>query len=162
MFWTILLSSIVVSVSTICFYIKWKYFTLRGSVPGLEPEFPYGNLRQLGIITSKKILADPFIHGFANMQKQYGDIFQFWMGANHFYVFCRPEHAEQIYANRHLFDRADIRTKTLGLIVENAIITLIGPKYKRHAKAVLPMLRKNKFKSQITIMTDCVDHLIII
>jgi hypothetical protein len=68
------------------------------------------------------------------------------MGANHFYVFCRPKHAEQIYANRHLFDHAKILTTTFVLIVENAIINLTGLEYKRHAKAVLPMLRKTKFE----------------
>ncbi|CAF1263043.1 unnamed protein product [Adineta steineri] len=160
MFSVVLLSLIAVLVVTIYFYIKWKYYTLRGSVPGLEPEFLFGNLRQLGIITSNKELIDSYIHGCEKMQKLYGDIFQFWLGANHFYVFCRPEHAEEIYTHRHIFDRADMRIKTFGLVAENTLIATIGSKYKRHARAILPMLKKHKFVSQTLIITNCVDQLI--
>ncbi|CAF1078028.1 unnamed protein product [Didymodactylos carnosus] len=50
------------------------------------------------------------------MKKLYGDIFQFWIGANHYYVFWRPEYAQQIYADHNIFDRPIVRTKTFGLI----------------------------------------------
>ncbi|CAF3255012.1 unnamed protein product, partial [Rotaria sp. Silwood2] len=50
--------------------------------------------------------------------------------------------------------------KLFGLIAENFIIALIGSKYKRHAKVILPMLKKNKFLSQIPIIINCVDQLI--
>src|ERR1700722_19355117 len=91
MLWAILLSSVATFIVSIYFYIKWKYFTIRGPVPGMEPEFIYGNLRQLDLITSKKELIDSYIHGCEKMQKLYGDTFQFWIGLNHCYVFCRPE-----------------------------------------------------------------------
>ncbi|CAF3963961.1 unnamed protein product [Rotaria sp. Silwood1] len=81
----------------------------------------------------------------------YGDIFQFWIGANHYYVFCRPHHAQQIYGDRNIFDRPIIRTKTFGLIAGNTLTTFIGTEYKRRAKIVLPMLRKNKFISMFLL-----------
>ena len=160
MFWILILVSMLLLITLACFYLKWKYFTLHGPVPGIQPEFLFGNLRQLDLITSKKEIIDSYVHGFEKMRNRYGDVFQFWIGANHCYAFCRPEHAEQIYSARHIFDRAEIRKNTFGLIAENALIALMGPKYKRHAKAVLPMLRKNKFLSQISIMTKYVDQLI--
>ncbi|CAF1417438.1 unnamed protein product [Rotaria sp. Silwood1] len=160
MFWTILLSSITIFIITIYFYIKWKYYTLRGSVPGLKPEFLFGNLRQLDIIASNGEQIDTYTHGCDKMQRKFGDIFQFWMGATHLYIFCRPEHAEQIYTDHCRFDRADMRVNTFGLIAENFIISLTSSKYKRHAKVILPMLRKNKFLSQISIIINCVDQLI--
>ncbi|CAF2806300.1 unnamed protein product [Rotaria sp. Silwood2] len=160
MFWTILISSITILIIVIYFYSKWKCYALRGSIPGLKPEFLFGNLRQLGIIGPNKELIDTYVHGCNKLQRKFGDIFQFWMGSNHLYVFCRPEHAEQIYGDRYRFDRAEIRLRTFRLISENFIISLIGPKYKRHAKAILPMLKRNKFVSQIPIIIDCVDQLI--
>ncbi|CAF4282321.1 unnamed protein product [Rotaria sp. Silwood2] len=160
MFCIILLSSIAILLITIYFYIKWKYFTLRGSAPGLGPEFLFGNLRQLGVIGPNKELIDTYVHACDKLQKKFGDLFQLWMGSNHFYVFCRPEHAAQIYGDRYRFDLAVMRTKTFGLISENFIISLTGSKYKRHAKAILPMLKRNKFLSQIPIIIDCVDQLI--
>ena len=141
-------------------YIKWKYYNLHGTVPGIEPELFYGNLRQLGVITSNKEIIDSYLHSIAKLQKLYGDIFQFWLGSNHFYVFCRPDHAEQIYHHRNAFDRAEMHKNTFGLISEGALITLIGPQFKRHAKIVLPMLKKHKFITQISMMTNCVDRLI--
>ncbi|CAF0776308.1 unnamed protein product [Rotaria sordida] len=160
MFWTVLLSLIIVLPITVYYYLKWKYYTLRPGIPGLQPEFIYGNLRPLGIMTSNKEVIDSYVHSFEKLQKQYGDIFQIWIGSNHYFVFCRPEHAEIIYSERHIFDRADMRPKTFGLIAENFLITLIGPKYKRHAKVIMPMLRKHRFKSQISIIIDCADQLI--
>ncbi|CAF0902462.1 unnamed protein product [Didymodactylos carnosus] len=160
MFWTALLSSIIILPIVVYYYLKWKYYTLRGGIPGLQPEFKYGNLRQLRIMTSKEHVIDSYVYGFQKMQKQYGDIFQIWIGSTHYYVFCRPEHAERIYSDRHIFDRADVRTKTFGLIAEDFLITLIGSKYKRHAKAIVPMLRKHRFKSQISIIVNYVDQLI--
>jgi len=160
MFWIALFSSLIILPFVVYYYLKWKYYTLRGGIPGLQPEFKYGNLRQLGIITSKKHGIDSYVQGFEKMQKQYGDIFQIWIGSNHYYVFCRPEHAERIYSDRHIFDRADVRTKTFGLIAEDFLITLIGSKYKRHAKAIVPMLRKHRFKSRISIIINYVDQLI--
>ncbi|CAF3348529.1 unnamed protein product [Rotaria sp. Silwood2] len=160
MFCIILLSSIAILLITIYFYIKWKYFTLRGSAPGLGPEFLFGNLRQLSVIGPNKELIDTYVHACDKLQKKFGDLFQLWMGSNHFYVFCRPEHAAQIYGDRYRFDLAVMRTKTFGLISENFIISLTGSKYKRHAKAILPMLKRNKFLSQIPIIIDCVDQLI--
>ncbi|CAF1245527.1 unnamed protein product [Rotaria sordida] len=160
MFSTILISLITILIIAIYFYIKWKYYTLRGSIPGLKPEFLFGNLRQLGVIGPNRELIDTYTHGGEKMQQKFGDIFQYWIGENHFYVFCRVEHAEQIYVDRSRFDRAEMRLRTFGLIAENFIISLIGPKYKRHAKVILPMLKKNKFLSQIPIIINCVDQLI--
>ncbi|CAF1190096.1 unnamed protein product [Rotaria sordida] len=160
MFWTALLSSIIILPIVIYYYLKWKYYTLRGGIPGLQPEFKYGNLRQLGIMTLNRQAINSYVHGFKKKQKQYGDIFQIWIGSNHYYVFCRPEHAEKIYSDRHIFDRADVRTKTFGLIAEDFLITLVDSKYKRHAKAIVPMLRKHRFQSQISIIINYVDQLI--
>ena len=160
MFWTALSSSIIILPIVVYYYLKWKYYTLRGKIPGLQPEFKHGNLRQLQIITSSEQGIDSYVHGFEKMQRQYGDVFQIWIGSNHYYVFCRPEHAERIYSDRHVFDRADVRTKTFGLIAEDFMITLMGSKYKRHAKAIVPMLRRHRFESQITIITKYADQLI--
>ncbi|CAF1617994.1 unnamed protein product, partial [Rotaria sordida] len=155
MFWTILISSITILIIAIYFYIKWKYYTLRDSIPGLKPEFLFGNLRQLGIIGPNRELIETYIHGCEKMQRKFGDIFQYWIGPHYFYVFCRVEHAEQIYADRSRFDHVEVCLRTVGLIAENFIISFIGPKYKRHAKAILPILKKNKFLSQIPIIINC-------
>ncbi|CAF1474940.1 unnamed protein product [Adineta steineri] len=159
MFWSVLLSLTIILPIVVYYYVTWKYYTLRGRVPGLQPELKYGNLRQLGMITNRRP-TDSYVRGFEKMQKQFGDIFQIWVGSNHYYVFCRPEHAEQIHSDRHIFDRADVRTKTFGLIAEDFLITLAGSKYKRHAKVIIPMLRKHRFQSQISIIINYVDELI--
>lgn len=160
MFWLIVLFIVVFTLLSLYVYVRWTYYTLHGPVRGLPPEFLFGNLRQLGIVNSQRQLLDSYIHGCEKLRDRFGDVFQFWMGANHCYVFCRPEHLEEIYNDRHRFERADIRTKTFGLIAENMIINLTGWKYKRHAKVVLPMLRKARFRSQTSLIVDCADQLV--
>ncbi|CAF3070367.1 unnamed protein product [Rotaria sp. Silwood2] len=161
MFWAILLCSIPILKGAIYCYIKWKYYTLRGPVPDLQPEFLFGNLRQLEVIGSNRELINSYDHAAEKLQKKFGDIFQFWIGSFYSYVFCRPEHAAKIYADRHIFDRGEInKKKTFGLIGENLFITLIDPKYKRHARAILPMLKRNKFLTQISNIIEYVDQLI--
>ncbi|CAF1161564.1 unnamed protein product [Adineta steineri] len=150
----------MVLVVTIYLYLKWKYFSLRGTVPGLKPEFRFGNLRQLGVVSSNNEFIDSLMHGAEKMQRRYGDIFQFWMGLNHVYVFCRPEYAAHIFGNRQIFDRSDIRRDTFGLVAEDSLITLIGPKYRRHFKIISPVLRRNRILPQTSIMVDGVDRLI--
>ncbi|CAF3322819.1 unnamed protein product [Rotaria sp. Silwood2] len=142
MFWTILISSISILIIAIYVYMKWKYYTLRSPIPGLKPEFLFGNLRQLDILGSNRELIDIYNHGGEKMQQKFGDIFQYWIGANHFYVFCRVEHVEQIYANRSRFDRADMRLKTFGLIAENFLIALIGAKYKTTCQSNFAYVKK--------------------
>ncbi|CAF1340843.1 unnamed protein product [Rotaria sp. Silwood1] len=160
MFLTILLCSIPIIIGAIYLYIKWKYYTLRGPVPGLKPEFLFGNLRQLGIIGPNRQLIDTYDRAAEKLQRKFGDIFQFWIGAFHSYVFCRPEHATQIYDDRHIFDQGNIHKETFGLLSENLFIATKGPKHKRHARAILPMLKRNKFLSQISNIIGCVDQLI--
>ena len=161
MFW-ILLLFLSIPILRILFYryIKWKYYSLRGSVPGIEPELFYGNLRQLGVITSNKELLDSYTNGCAKLQKLYGDIFQFWLGSHHFYVFCRSDHAEQIYHNRNICEGAEMHKNTFGLIAKGGLSAFTGVQFKRHTKVLLPMLRKHKFITQISMMTNCVDQLI--
>ncbi|CAF2790671.1 unnamed protein product [Rotaria sp. Silwood2] len=157
---TTLLCSISIIISAIYLYIKWKYYTLRDPVPGLKPEFLFGNLRQLGIFGPNRQLIDSYDYAAEKMQIKFGDIFQIWIGAFHSYVFCRPEHAAQIYEDRHIFDQGDIHKETFGVLSENLFITTKGPKHKRHARAILPMLKRNKFLSQISNIIGCVDQLI--
>ncbi|CAF3638015.1 unnamed protein product [Rotaria sp. Silwood2] len=98
---TTLLCSISIIISAIYLYIKWKYYTLRDPVPGLKPEFLFGNLRQLGIFGPNRQLIDSYDYAAEKMQIKFGDIFQIWIGAFHSYVF----NSDQIYDELHKFVR---------------------------------------------------------
>ena len=160
MFWIAVLVTLAVTILSIYLCLRWTYYTLHGAVPGLSPEFLFGNLCSsvLSILVEKcSTRTFMAVRNYTN-----GSVMSFNSGWVHIIVmfFCRPEHLEEIYSDRHRFERGNIRTKTFGLIAENMLITLTGWKYKRHAKAVLPMLRKARFRSQTSLIAERADQLI--
>jgi hypothetical protein len=102
-------------------YIKLKYFTLRGPIPGIPPQFLVGNLIQTG-----------FIHGvsypeiYTTLRKRFGDIFQIWYGHHRFIAVLNFEDVQYIFANRNIYDQGDTFTKQLSLIVPNSLICTKG------------------------------------
>ena len=61
MFFALILFIIIVSI----FYLKRKYFTLYGPIPGLLPQFSFGNLIQMGIL----FRGVSFAHASTNLRK---------------------------------------------------------------------------------------------
>ncbi|CAF1063589.1 unnamed protein product [Adineta steineri] len=54
-----------------CYYLKLKYFTLHGPLPGMPPQFLLGNLAQSGLLFDKASLPEAHIA----FKQRYGDIY---------------------------------------------------------------------------------------
>ena len=117
---TIVVALIFLSVSY--YYLKRKYFTLSGPIPGIPPQFLVGNLIQTGVIgrdlTSNVI--------FLDLKSRFGDVFQYWLGPSRIVVVNRLEDVEHIFANRHIYDQADLFTEKLSIVNPYAILSLKG------------------------------------
>jgi hypothetical protein len=85
----VLLTLIVVVLFLIVlyYYVKRIYFTLRGPIPGIPPQFILGNLLQTGAIGSN--VAFNII--FLDLKSKFGDIFQYWLGPTRVIVVSRLE-----------------------------------------------------------------------
>ena len=65
---------VVLFIIILYHYVKYVYFTLRGPIPGIPPQFPFGNLLQTGIILGDESLANVLL----NLKIKFGDVFQYW------------------------------------------------------------------------------------
>jgi hypothetical protein len=118
MFFTLFLTTIVL----LFFYIKIKYFTRRGPIPGSSPYFLLGNLFEFG--QSFSGLAVP--RTLMRFRKRFGDIFQFWLGPTHVIVVGNINDVQHIFNNRHIYDQGDLFVQQVSVLFPDGLIGLKG------------------------------------
>ncbi|CAF0778546.1 unnamed protein product [Adineta steineri] len=147
--------AIIISIILFIVYIKLKYFTLYGSIPGKSPQFLLGHLLQTGFIYGK-YLGD-IVREF---QIKYGDTFQFFAGPIHMIFVCNPEDVQHIFTHRHIYEQGNLEVDHHRILFNDALICNIGAKYKRHASIILPLFRRGKIVNNLDIIVDCTDKLL--
>jgi hypothetical protein len=116
------LAIIVFALLLIYWYIKLKYFTLYGPLPGLAPEFFYGNMRQTGISTGN--VPKEKVH--LDMKRRFGDIYQFWMGFDRFIIVSNADDIQHIFNHRHIYEQGDGHIEKFNLLFQDSLICIIG------------------------------------
>ena len=106
-------------------YVKLKYFTLYGPLPGLSPHLFFGNLIQSGIIFNG---ATP-IQAFSLFKRRFGNIFQFWFGPTRIIVVGGIDDVQHIFTNRQIYEHGHIYTAKFGVIFPDTLISIIGQFY---------------------------------
>jgi hypothetical protein len=104
------------------YYIKRTYFTLHGPIPGIPPQFIFGNLLQTGVIRENI----PFNLIFLDLKGKFGDIFQYWLGPTRIVVVNRLEDVQHIFGHKYIYDQGDIFTKTISLVNPYAMLCMTG------------------------------------
>ena len=120
LFLTFVIATLFVLVAY--FYFKNAYFTLRGTLPGLPPQFLVGNLWQTGIIWRD----EPFAMVFLDSKRKFGDAYQFWMGPMRVTVVGNVDDAQHIFTHRQIYDQGQMFTENFSLAYPNALICLEG------------------------------------
>ena len=113
---------LLVFLAVLCYYIKRAYFTLRGPIPGIPPQFLLGNLLQTGFI-GRNI---PFNLIFIDLKAKFGDTFQYWLGPTRIVVVNRLEDVQHIFSHRNIYDQGEIFTKKVSLVNPYATLCLTG------------------------------------
>jgi hypothetical protein len=108
MFFVLLLFIIVLLI----LYLKLKYFTLYGSIPGLSPQFLFGNFIQTGILFHGVSL----VQALAKLKKQFGDTFQIWLASMHFIVVNNINDVQYIFNHRHIYDHSDLLFDNMSVL----------------------------------------------
>ncbi len=112
---------VVILITIFVVYIKLKYFTLYGSIPGKTPQFLFGNLLQTGLIYGR------YIGDIAReLQVQYGDTFQYWAGPIRIIFVCNPNDVQHIFTHRHIYEQGDLEVEHHRLVFNDALICNIG------------------------------------
>ncbi|UJR27840.1 hypothetical protein I4U23_009106 [Adineta vaga] len=136
-------------------YLKLKYFTLYGPIPGIPPQFLLGNLNQLGFLNGSA-----YHEMYATLKKRFGHTFQVWFGHMRFIVVTKLGDIQHIFANRNIYEQGTLFTEQLSVIVPASLIAIIGPTFKRHGAVTLPLFRRGKITSNFDLVVDCVDKLL--
>ena len=172
MFLTVLIVLVVLFLTY--WYLKQKYFTLRGPLPGLAPEFFFGNMRQTGMLTENKSIANVHLE----LKRQFGDIYRFWMGGAQFVSVCNADDVQHIFQHRHIYDQGDVHVEKFSLLFHDALIcnkgrrrgypflkrltrSRVGAKYRRHASLTLPLFRRGKIMKNFDVIVDCTDRFLL-
>lgn len=137
-------------------YFKLKYFTLRGPIPGLKPQFFFGNLLNSGLMSEKMVY--PVI---MKLQRKFGDVFQFWLGASRFIVLSNAEDVDHVFSSRNTYGPSTQNTMVLKLFLHDALICTEGSKHRQHASLITPCLRRNKLTKFFHWMLECVERSLI-
>ncbi|CAF1131795.1 unnamed protein product [Adineta steineri] len=140
-----------------CYYLKLKYFTLHGPLPGMPPQFLLGNLAQSGLLFDKASLPEAHIA----FKQRYGDIYQFWISSTRLIVVNNLNDIQHIFTHRNIYDQGDIYVQKFSIVIPHGLISSKGAKYKRHAGLTLPLFRRGKIVSNFDLIVDCVDKLLI-
>lgn len=121
-FITKMLLLLVFLLLTLAFvYVKLKYFTLYGPIPGKPPQFLVGNLLQTGLARGK-YLGDVA----RDLQATYGDTFQVWLSVLHVISVCHPDDVQHIFAHRHIYEQGDLHITQHRILFNDALICNIG------------------------------------
>jgi cytochrome P450 len=134
-----------------------KYYTLYGPLPGLAPEFFYGNMRQTGISTRNESIEKVRLE----MKHKFGDIYQFWMGASCSIVVSNADDVQHILNHRNIYEQGDGHIKIFSLLFQDSLICNTGAKYKRHASVIVPLLRRGKISKHFNLIIECTDKLLL-
>ena len=174
----VLLTFVVVAIflTVLWYYIKRVYFTLHGPLPGLPPQFLFGNLLQTGFIWYNV----PFNLIFLDLKANFGDIFQYWLAGTRIIVVSRLEDVQHIFGHRYIYDQADIFTEKLSLINSDTLFCMkglntlffpfffsletirkiLGASFKRHLNIVSPLFRRSTVNTYLEPIIDCTDKLL--
>ncbi|CAF3789747.1 unnamed protein product, partial [Rotaria sordida] len=138
-------------------YSKLKYFTRHHSIPGLSPKFFFDKMRQTGMITENESVANVHL----KLKSKFGDVYQFWMGLSRFLTVCGVDDIEYIFTHRDIYDQGDVNINKVSLLFHDALICTKGEKYKRHASVTLPLFRRNKIISNIDLIIDSTNKILL-
>ena len=123
-------------------------------IPGLRPQFFFGNLLQTNILHG-----EAFVNVWSKFQKQYGDIFAFyWFFGERSIVFNKVEHVETIYRNRNLYDMSEFVGSIFRFFTKSGLICIRGEQYRRHARLVLPFFKYSMSKKHLQRIIQYADE----
>ena len=112
---------IIVLLVVLFVYIKMKYFTLHGPLPGIAPQFFFGNLLQSGELrgNSQALVG-------IEMQAIFGDIYQYWYGPSRMICLNNIDDIEHVFKQRHVYDIGRFITDQFGIFLPDGLLCTSG------------------------------------
>jgi hypothetical protein len=120
---SVTLTIIVLFITILYYYFKSVYFTLRGPIPGVSPQFFFGNLLQFGFLSWKPVSMPDVI---LQLKEKFGDVYQIWFGSSRLIMISCLEDAQHIFSHRNIYDQGEIFTEKVKLLNSDGILGLKG------------------------------------
>ncbi|CAF3143200.1 unnamed protein product, partial [Rotaria sp. Silwood2] len=154
---SILFASFFIIIAILIYiYFKRSYSPSSDDLPGVKPQLFFGNILNSGMLTGKSTVTQIMLE----YQLRFGDKFQFWFGSHRCLTFCRMEHVQAIFSDRHTFEQSPLFLPNFDLLCPNGIFVLSGLKWKRHIRVLLPMLKRTKIIVHLESIVQCADRFI--
>ncbi|CAF4423388.1 unnamed protein product, partial [Rotaria sp. Silwood2] len=149
-------SLFVIVIILLYIYLKRSYSPSPDDLPGVKPHIFFGNLINSGILTAESTFHEMML----DYQRRFGDKFQFWFGSHRCFIFCRIDHAQTIFANRHSFEQSPFILPNFDLFCPNGITILTGARWKRHVRVLSPMFKRRNIIGHLDTIVECADRFI--
>jgi cytochrome P450 len=94
------------------------------------------------------------------MVDKYGDIFSFRIFFHRIIIVSRIDYIEEILSKRQIYEISEITTRNFSLLFSDGLLSLKGEKWKRHARIMLPIFRRNKILTHFETIVNCIDDFI--
>lgn len=153
--------ALLVLSSLFCLFIAILYWYLNQKIkrsdkdpPCDEPQIIFGNTLSTGLLTGKSTFTEILI----DYQRRFGDKYLFWFGSYPCVTFCRADHAQTIFSDRQNFDQSPLFLPNFDLLCPHGIFLPTGPKWKRHARVMMPMFKKSKVIHHADVIIHCTDR----
>lgn len=101
-----------------------------------------------------------FHQAIASLVKKYGEIFSFNIFFRRIIVLSRIDHVEHVLSRRQIYDISKTTTGNFSLLFPNGLLALKGDEWKRHARILIPVFRRNKVLPYFEIIVECMDDFI--
>jgi cytochrome P450 len=101
-----------------------------------------------------------FHEAISLMEEKYGDIFSFRVLFRRIIIISRIDYIEHILSKRQIYDISEITTRNFSLLFPGGLLSLKGDIWKRHARIMLPLFRRNKILPHFETIVSCIDHFI--
>ena len=154
--WTTLIL-VVVLIMGIYWFVKQFHISVENRIqalPGLRPEWLFGNLRNTGITSSRVA----FHEALTNLKEKYGDAYSFWFGPHYGIILSRIELVRQVLADRQTYDQSYMVSNAFAVLCPTGLIALRGDKWKRHARLMVPIFRGKKVTRHFNTVVTCVNR----
>ncbi len=112
----------------------------------------------LGIILSS--YGKVFHQAIHSLEDKYGDIFAFKILFHRIIIVSRIDYIEEILSKRKIYEISEITTRNFSLLFPDGLLSLKGDQWKRHARVMLPIFRRNQILPHFETMFNCIDDFI--
>ncbi|KAI8053332.1 cytochrome P450 [Syncephalis plumigaleata] len=139
----------------LCLIVRRLKFTKSPGYPGPQPEFLFGNFRNVILHYGSFHQASLALH------ERYGDFYEFFFGFHRVYVVSDNTLIQRLITkDRNALAQNVWTVKYFSKLIPYGLIALTGNEYKRHSRLIRPFMSNSRLRASIPFMVQSMKHLV--